>query len=247
MSGHSKWANIKRTKEKVDSKRGKIFSKIGRELVVAVRQGGPNPDANLRLKTVIIKARENNMPMDNINRTITKAAGAGDGENYDEITYEGYGPGGTAVIVEALTDNRNRTASDVRHYFSKYGGNLGETGCVGWMFKDKGLIIVEAEAVKDEDAFMMQALEVGAEDVVRQDEVFEVTCQPDDFETVKGGLKDAGYELSHAEVTKLAGTTVKLVGDDAVKMGKLLELLEDHDDVQNVYTNYESDEEEEDE
>lgn len=243
MSGHSKWANIKRTKEKVDSKRGKVFSKIGRELVVAVRAGGPNPEANLRLKTVILKARENNMPMDNINRTITKASGSGDNENYEEITYEGYGPAGTAVIVEALTDNRNRTASDVRHYFSKYGGNLGETGCVGWMFKDKGLLIVETEQVKDEDAFMMQALEAGAEDVVRQEDAFEVTCVAGDFDAVKAGLLAAGYTLSHAEVTKLAGTTIKLTGDDAIKMGKLLELLEDHDDVQNVYTNFESDEE----
>lgn len=241
MSGHSKWANIKRTKEKVDAKRGQIFSKIGRELIVAVRHGGPNPDANIRLRAVIQKAREHNMPLENINRAIAKASGGADDANFEEITYEGYGPGGTAVMVEALTDNRNRTASDLRHYFSKYGGNLGETGCVSWMFKEKGLVIVETDQVTDEDAFMMQALEVGAEDVVRQEDAFEVTCAPGDFEALKEGLVKAGYRLSHAEVTKLPNTYVKLAGDDATRMAKLLELLEDHDDVQNVYTNYESD------
>lgn len=241
MSGHSKWANIKRTKEKVDAKRGQIFSKIGRELIVAVRHGGPNPDANIRLRAVIQKAREHNMPLENINRAIAKASGGADDANFEEITYEGYGPGGTAVMVEALTDNRNRTASDLRHYFSKYGGNLGETGCVSWMFKEKGLIIIELEQVKDEDTFMLQALEAGAEDVVRQEDAFEVTCAPDDFEALKDGLTKAGYRLSHAEVTKLPNTYVSLTGEDAVRMAKLLELLEDHDDVQNVYTNYESD------
>lgn len=245
MSGHSKWANIKRTKEKVDQKRGKVFSKIGREIIVAVRHGGPNPDANIRLKAVVQKARENNMPMDNINRAIAKASGGADSANYEEITYEGYGPNGSAIIVEALTDNRNRTASDIRHYFSKYGGNLGETGCVGWMFKEKGLIIVETDQVKDEDAFMMQALEAGAEDVVRQDDAFEVTCAPAGFEALKEGLAAAGYRLSHSEVTKLPNTYVQLSGDDAIKMAKMLELIEEHDDVQNVYTNYESDEEDE--
>ncbi|MGE5561218.1 MAG: YebC/PmpR family DNA-binding transcriptional regulator [Chloroflexota bacterium] len=245
MSGHSKWANIKRTKEKVDAKRGKIFSKIGREIIVAVRHGGPNPEANIRLKAVVQKARENNMPLDNINRAIARASGGADSANYEEITYEGYGPAGTAIIVEALTDNRNRTASDIRHYFSKYGGNLGETGCVGWMFKEKGLIIVEADQVKDEDAFMMKALEAGAEDVVNQEDAFEVTCAPSEFESLKDGLTAAGYRISHAEVTKLPNTYVRLTGDDAVKMGKMLELLEEHDDVQNVYTNYESDEESE--
>lgn len=243
MSGHSKWANIKRSKEKVDAKRGKIFSKIGRELMVAVRHGGPNPDANVRLKAVVQKARENNMPMDNINRAIAKASGGADGANYEEITYEGYGPAGSAIIVEALTDNRNRTASDIRHYFAKYGGNLGETGCVGWMFKEKGLLIVETDQVKDEDTFMMQALEAGAEDVVKQDDAFEVTCAPNEFESLKENLATSGYRLSHAEVTKLPNTYVKLEGDDAIKMEKMLELIEEHDDVQNVYTNYESDEE----
>ena len=200
MSGHSKWANIKRKKEKTDASRGKIFTKIGREITVAVRSGGPDPNQNSRLRDVIAKAKANNVPNDTIAKGIKKAAGEGSGENYDQITYEGYGPNGVAVIVEAMTDNRNRTASDVRHYFDKYGGNLGTNGCVMFMFDKKGIIIIEDDGKIDGDQLMMDALEAGAEDFENEDEMFEIVCDPMTFSATRDALEQKGYNFFEAEL-----------------------------------------------
>lgn len=242
MSGHSKWANIKRKKGANDAIRGKITTKIGREITIAVRMGGGDPTGNMRLKLALSKAKANNIPKDNIQRAIQKGLGAAEGSNYEELTYEGYGPAGSAIMLDILTDNRNRSAADVRHIFSKYGGNLGETGCVGWMFKQKAVFIVEKETFEDEDELMSIALEAGAEDLKAEDDVFEITADPADYEAIEAALGAKGIETASAEITMVPDTTVKLEGKDAEKMQSLIDALEENDDVQNVYSNYEFDE-----
>lgn len=244
MSGHSKWNNIKRKKEKTDGERAKIFTKLGREIAVIVKMGGPDPSSNARLKDIIAKAKSNNMPNDNIQRCIKKAAGDGDGDNFEDITYEGYGPAGVAVMVKALTDNRNRTAADMRHYFDKYGGNLGTAGCVSFMFERKGIIVVDKEKVADEDEFTMAALEAGALDINDNDDCFEVICDADEVWNVSEALNAAGIEPDDTEDTYVPVTTVALTDPDQIKnMNKLIEMLEDDDDVQDVYHNWEMPEE----
>ncbi len=244
MSGHSKWANIKIKKGKSDAQRGKAFTKLGREIAIAVKQGGANPDANSRLKDVIAKAKAANMPNDNIFRSIKKAAGEGDGDNYEEITYEGYGPGGVAVIVEAATDNRNRTAGDIRHFFDKFGGNLGQTGSVSFMFNRKGVILIEKKDNITEDDLMMEALEAGAEDVSAEDEYFEILTEANDFSRVREALEAKNYEFLEAEVSMIPVTVTKLTDAKQIEqMDRLIENLEDMDDVQNVYHNWEQEEE----
>ncbi|MGI6192111.1 MAG: YebC/PmpR family DNA-binding transcriptional regulator [Christensenellales bacterium] len=247
MSGHSKWANIKNKKAKTDAAKGKIFTKIGREIVMAVKQGGgPDPNTNSKLKDVIAKAKANNMPNDNIMRSIKRAAGDDKADNYESVTYEGYGPCGVAVIVEALTDNRNRTASDVRHLFDKYGNGLGSTGCVSWMFERKGVIVIERTASLDEDEVMMTALDAGAEDFNAEDDAFEITTAPEDFSVVREALEAAGYEFISAEIDMVPQNTVSITSDeDVMKVQRLLDNLEDNDDVQNVYHNADLPEEEE--
>lgn len=246
MAGHSKWANIKAKKGKMDAKRGKIFTKLGRELTIAVKQGGPNPDTNSRLKDVIAKCKAANMPNDNIMRSIKKATGEGDGANFEEIVYEGYGPGGVAVIVEAATDNRNRTAGDVRHYFDKFGGNLGQTGSVTFLFNKKGIIVVEKADNVSEDDLMMEALEAGAEDMTAEDGFYEIITEPGDFTAVREALESKGYEFVEAEISMIPTTTTKLTDPRQIEqMKKLIDNLEEMDDVQNVYHNWEQDEEEE--
>lgn len=244
MSGHSKWSNIKHKKEKSDSQRAKIFTKIGREIAVVVKSGGPDPEVNSKLKDVIAKARQNNMPNDNIQRCIKKASGEMSANDYENIIYEGYGPGGVAVIVETLTDNRNRTAGDMRHYFDKYGGNLGQNGCVTFMFDDRGIILI-AKDKADEDALMMDSLDAGAEDFnAEEDDFFEIITSPEDFSAVRNALEEKGYEFESAEVTKIPQTTVTLTDElDIKNMNKLIDMLDDNDDVQNVYHNCELDEE----
>ena len=243
MSGHSKWANIKRKKGANDAIRGKITTKIGREITIAVRMGGGDPTGNMRLKLALSKAKANNIPKDNIQRAIQKGLGAAEGSNYEELTYEGYGPAGSAIMLDILTDNRNRSAADVRHIFSKYGGNLGETGCVGWMFKQKAVFIVEKETFEDEDELMSIVLDAGAEDFKAEDDVFEVTADPADYDAIEAALGEKGIETASAEITMVPDTTVKLEGKDAEKMQNLIDALEENDDVQNVYSNYEFDEE----
>ena len=243
MSGHSKWANIKRKKGANDAIRGKITTKIGREITIAVRMGGGDPTGNMRLKLALSKAKANNIPQDNIQRAIQKGLGAAEGSNYEELTYEGYGPAGSAIMLDILTDNRNRSAADVRHIFSKYGGNLGETGCVGWMFKQKAVFIVEKETFEDEDELMGIVLDAGAEDLKAEDDVFEITADPADYNAIEAALGEKGIETASAEITMVPDTTVKLEGKDAEKMQNLIDALEENDDVQNVYSNYEFDEE----
>ena len=243
MSGHSKWANIKRKKGANDAIRGKITTKIGREITIAVRMGGGDPTGNMRLKLALSKAKANNIPKDNIQRAIQKGLGAAEGSNYEELTYEGYGPAGSAIMLDILTDNRNRSAADVRHIFSKYGGNLGETGCVGWMFKQKAVFIVEKETFEDEDELMGIVLDAGAEDFKAEDDVFEITADPADYDAIEAALGEKGIETASAEITMVPDTTVKLEGKDAEKMQSLIDALEENDDVQNVYSNYEFDEE----
>ncbi|KYH35084.1 putative transcriptional regulatory protein [Clostridium tepidiprofundi DSM 19306] len=237
MSGHSKWHNIQAKKSKVDAKRGKIFTKIGKEIAIAVKNGGANLDANPRLRDVIAKAKANNMPKDSIERAIKKASGDLAGVNYEEIVYEGYGPAGVAVIVEVLTDNKNRSAGNVRHLFDKFGGNLGASGCVGWMFNKKGQIVIEKKEDIDEDEIMMAALDAGAEDFSAEDEVYEIYTEPAEFSTVREELEKAGYEFLSAEITMVPDNYVELDMDKATKMQKLIDSLEDDDDVQNVYHN----------
>ena len=242
MSGHSKWSTIKRQKGANDAKRGALFTKVAREIMVAARAGGGDPDANYRLRLAMDKARAVNMPMDNIKRAIERASGSGEGEQFEEIVYEGYGPGGVAVLDEPMTDNRNRTVSEVRHIVSKAGGNMGEAGCVSWMFHKKGYIVV-SRAKADEDKLMTLALDAGAEDLQTEDDNFVVTTSPNDFEKVKKALEDAGVPLEVAEVTMVPQTYVKLEGKDAQQMLRLMEALEDSDDVQNVYANFDIPEE----
>ena len=243
MSGHSKWSNIKRKKEKTDGARAKIFTKIGRELAVAVKEGGgADPAVNSKLKDCIAKAKANNVPNDNIERIIKKAAGAGDTDSYEAITYEGYGPSGIAVIVETLTDNRNRTAGDLRHYFDKFGGNLGTPGCVSFMFSKKGVIIIEKGEL-DEDKVVGDSLDAGAADFIAEDDVFEVYTEPEDFSAVRETLEAKGYEFASAEVEMVPSTYSAVDGEEnAIKMQKLLDILEDNDDVQNVWHNWEMNE-----
>lgn len=245
MSGHSKWNNIKRKKEKTDGARAKIFTKIGRELAVAVKEGGSaDPAANSKLKDVIAKAKANNVPNDNIERIIKKAAGEGNSNAYESITYEGYGPAGVAVIVECLTDNRNRTAGDVRHYFDKFGGNLGTTGCVSFMFNEKGVIVLEREGL-DEDTVMSDALEAGASDFQADEDVFEIYTEPSDFSGVRDDLEAKGYSFVSAEVEMVPDTYTDLTDlDQILKMQKLIDALEDNDDVQQVWHNWNEPEEE---
>ena len=240
MSGHSKFANIKHKKEKNDAKKGKIFTVIGREIAVAVKEGGPDPDNNSRLRDVIAKAKANNMPNDTIERGIKKAAGDADSVNYEQITYEGYGPCGVAVIVNANTDNRNRTAADVRHVFDKAGGNLGTSGCVSYMFNKKGVIVIEKESTDmDEEELMMLALDAGAEDFISSDDVYEITTDPSNFSEVREKLEQAGLTFLEADVQMVPTTTVSLDDDGAEKMERLIERLEELDDVMDVYHNWE--------
>ena len=238
MSGHSNWANIKHKKEKTDAQRAKVFTKIGKEITIAVKEGGGDPNSNAKLRDLIAKAKSNNVPNDNIERTIKKAMG-GTGENYEEVVYEGYGPAGVAVIVEATTDNRNRTAGNVRSYFSKYHGNMGQTGCVSFMFEEKGVIVITDEDGKiDEDTLMETALEAGAEDFSGEDGVFEIYTVPDDVYAIEEALKAAGYEIASAEKSKVPSTTVELTNEDDIKfMSLLIEKLEEDDDVMEVYHN----------
>ncbi len=248
MSGHSKWANIKVKKGKTDAIRGKIFTKIGREIAIAVREGGSNPENNNKLRDIIAKAKSNNMPNDNINRSIKKAAGELGDVNYEEIVYEGYGASGVAMIVETITDSRNRTAADMRHYFSKNGGALGVTGSVSFLFDKKGLIIIERTPEMDEDDMMMQVLDAGAEDMQTMDDAFEVTTDPNDFSAVRESLEGQGLVLLSAEVQMIPQNTVALPDDEAIlKIQKLLDMLEDNDDVQNVWHNAELPQEDEEE
>lgn len=245
MSGHSKWATIKRKKGAIDAKRGKIFTKIGRELMVAVKEGGPDPDSNSKLRDVIAKAKANNMPNDNIQRSIKKASGEGNASEYFEMVYEGYGPSGIAVMVETLTDNKNRTAGDLRHYFDKNGGNLGQNGCVGFMFDRKGIIVVEKSDSVDEDALMMDALEAGAEDFNVEDECYEIMTTPESFSSTRDALDAAGYAFVQAEINYIPQTTTVLENEEDIKkMEKLIDMLEENDDVQNVYHTWEITEEE---
>lgn len=243
MSGHSKWANIKRKKGANDAIRGKITTKIGREITIAVRMGGSDPTGNMRLKLALSKAKANNIPKDNINRAIQKGMGASDGSNYEEMTYEGYGPGGTAIMLDILTDNRNRTAADVRHIFSKYGGSLGANGCVSWMFNKKAVFVVEKEAFDDEDALMELVIEAGADDFVAEEDAFEITGEPEAFDDILQALTDKGIETASAEITMVPDNTVKVEGENVVNMQKMLDAFDDNDDVQEVYGNYEMDEE----
>ncbi len=245
MSGHNKWSTIKRKKEKTDGARAKVFTKIGREIAVAVRDGGPDPASNSKLKDIIAKAKAANVPNDNIDRIIKKASGEAGGADYESIMYEGYGPSGIAVIEEALTDTRNRTAGDVRHYFDKYGGNMGQSGCVSFMFSRYGVILIEAEDV-DEETLMEAALEAGAVDFITEDEsVFEVRTEPNDLGAVRDALEAAGYSFAVAEVQYVPSTYTTLTNEDDIKnMNKMLEMFEDNDDVQEVWHNWENPDEE---
>jgi len=241
VSGHSKWANIKNKKGKSDAQRAKIFTKLGRELQVAVRSGGPDVDINSKLRDTIAKAKAANVPNDNIQRSIKKAAGEGATDNYEEITYEGYGPAGVAVIVEALTDNRNRTAADVRHHFDKFGGNLGSTGCVSFMFEKKGVIIIENDGNVDEDQLMMDAIDAGAADFVTEEDAFEIYTETDTFSNVRLALEKKNYVFLEAEVTMVPQNYVELTDEKQLElMEKLIENLEDSDDVMNVYHNWDA-------
>jgi YebC/PmpR family DNA-binding regulatory protein len=236
MSGHNKWSTIKHKKGAADAKRGKIFTKIIKEICVAAKLGGSDPSANPRLRTAIDKAKGENMPKDNIERAIKKGAGEMEGVNYEEITYEGYGPGGVAVLVEVMTDNRNRTVSDVRSTFTKCNGNMGETGCVAWMFDKKGLIVFPRSV--DFEKLFEAAIEAGADDVAEQDEQFEVVTDPAAFIEVRDALTAAGFKFESAETTMIPQTMVKLEGKQAESMLKMIDKLEDNDDVQNVYANF---------
>ena len=240
MSGHSKWSNIKHKKEKSDAQKAKIFTKMGREIAVAAKSGGPDPEVNGRLKDAIAKARSFNMPNDNIARVIKKAAGEQNMDNYEDISYEGYGPSGVALIVETLTDNRNRTAGDLRHYFDKFGGNLGTNGSVAWMFDQKGIIIINKADSIDEDELTMDALDAGADDFAAEDEFYEIATSPEMFRDVRDALEAKGYTFASAELEMIPQNTIQLTDEhDILMMEKLIEHLEDNDDVQNIYHNWE--------
>lgn len=244
MSGHSKWHNIQKTKGAADAKRSQAFTKIAREMIVAVKEGGSgDPNNNSRLATVIAKAKAANMPNDNIKRTIDKALGAGNSDNFEKVVYEGYGPCGVAVIVEALTDNRNRTAPEVRHLFDKYGGNMGASGCVSWSFDRKGVIVIDNEdGDLNEEAVMMDALDCGAADFEADEGIFEITTEPDDFNAVTSALESKGYVFAEAGIEMVPQTYIKLTNEDDIKnMTKMIDLMEDNEDVQNVWHNWEQD------
>ncbi len=241
MAGHSKWANIKRRKARADAEKGKIFTKVAREIIVAAREGGPDMEANFSLRLAVQKARDNNMPNDSIQRAISRGAGELEGESYDQVNYEGYASGGVAVLLDVLTDNRNRTVAEIRHLFSRHGGNLGESGCVSWMFQRKGLFIVRKENLPvDEDDLMLMALEAGAEDVTEEDDTYNIITTTEQFEEVKEYLQKQGLALESSEVTMLPQNTVDIDNpDEARRILSLMEALEDNDDVQNVYANFE--------
>lgn len=241
MSGHSKWANIKRKKEKTDSAKAKSFTKVTREIIVAAREGGGDPNLNFRLRLAVQNARSVNMPNENIQRAIKRGTGGEEGSNLEQVTYEGYGPAGVAVMVETMTDNRNRTAADIRHLFSKYGGNMGETGCVGWMFDRQGFLAIELEGTGlDEETLTEWALEGGAEDLKVDDGVAEIYTAPDSLQSVKEYMESKGVEFSEAEITMVPKSTVKVDAATEEKITRLLDFLEEHDDVQQVYANYET-------
>ena len=242
MSGHSKWSTIKRKKEKTDSQRAKIFTKIGREISVAVKEGGADPSVNGKLRDLIAKAKANNVPNDNIDRIIKKANSEGDKNDYETIIYEGYGPCGVAVIVEALTDNRNRTAGYVRHYFDKYGGNLGTNGCVSFMFEQKGLIVIENTGI-DEEQIMEDCMEAGAADFKYEEDSIEIFTEPNDLRDVREALEAKGYNMASAEVEYIPSTMTRIDDPDLViKMGKMLEIMEENDDIQDIWHNWENEE-----
>ncbi|MDH7577989.1 MAG: YebC/PmpR family DNA-binding transcriptional regulator [Bacillota bacterium] len=245
MAGHSKWANIKHRKAKVDAQRGRIFTKLGRAIIAAARQGGGDPNVNQALKLAVARAREMNMPMENINRAIMRATGEMEGTNFEEVTYEGYAPGGVALLLQILTDNRNRTASEIRYLFSRHGGSLGETGCVAWMFEMKGFLVIPKENIPgDEEELMLFLIEAGAEDVKEEGSTIEVVTAPQDLEKMKEVLSEQGIKFSLAEVTMVPKTTVPLTDPETVeKVLKLMDALEDHDDVQHVYANFDIPEE----
>lgn len=237
MSGHSKWASIKHKKAAQDAKRGKLFTKLIREITVAARQGGGNPDANARLRLAIQRAKDANMPQENIERAIKKGTGELEGTNYEEIVYEGYGPGGVAIMVDALSDNRNRTTGEIRNIFSKRGGNMAGQGAVSWIFERKGYIVIEKVAVS-EDKLMSIVLEAGAEDLKQEETTFAITTQPQDFEKVKKAIEDNSIRIEAAEITNVPKSTVRLEGEQAKRVLELVNELEEHDDVQNVYANF---------
>ncbi|NLY78120.1 MAG: YebC/PmpR family DNA-binding transcriptional regulator [Tissierellia bacterium] len=244
MAGHSKWHNIKNKKGKEDAKRAKMFTKLARYIIVAVREGGPDPEFNSALKAAIEKAKAANMPNDNIERAIKRGSGELGANTYEEIRYEGYGPGGIAVFVTCLTDNRNRTASDIRHAFDKFGGNLGQSGCVSFMFDRKGLLLIENEAGISEEDLMLEAVDLGAEDFTNEEDGFEIITSPEDFDKVRDGLAERGYKFAAAEITYIPQNTTELTDEDDIKnMMKLIETLEENDDVQEVYHNWEIPEE----
>jgi YebC/PmpR family DNA-binding regulatory protein len=240
VSGHSKWANIKHKKAKVDAQKGKVFTKLGKELIIAARQGGSDPNNNFRLKIAIQAAKSANMPNDNIQRAIQRGAGGADSANFEELTYEGYGPGGIAVMINIMTDNRNKTAGEVRHLFSKNGGNMGETGCVSWMFNSKGEIVLDRSKVTlGEDDLMLVCLEAGAEDLQVEEETAQVLTAPESLEAVRQALLDQGIDVDSASVSLVPENTVEVTDkEQALKIIKLMDLLEDHEDVQNVYANF---------
>ena len=240
MSGHSKWSTIKRKKEKTDAQRGRIFTKLVKEITIAAREGGGNVNVNARLRTAVLTSRAENVPQANIDRAIARGAGELEGIMYEELTYEGYGPAGVAVLIEAVTDNKNRTTPEIRHAFSKNGGNIGDTGCVAWMFDQKGLIVVNKEG-QDEDEIMMIALDAGAEDIQDEGDTFDVFTSPSEFESVRSQLIENGIEPLRAEISRIPQSTVAIEGQEAEQLLRLLEVLEEHDDVQNVYANFDMD------
>ncbi|MEE2991982.1 MAG: YebC/PmpR family DNA-binding transcriptional regulator [Gemmatimonadota bacterium] len=240
MSGHSKWSTIKRKKEKNDAQRGRIFTKLVKEITIAAREGGGNVNVNARLRTAVLTSRAENVPQANIDRAIARGTGELEGIMYEELTYEGYGPAGVAVLIEAVTDNKNRTTPEIRHAFSKNGGNIGDTGCVAWMFDQKGLIVVNKEG-QDEDEIMMIALDAGAEDIQDEGDTFDVFTSPSEFESVRSQLIENGIEPMRAEISRIPQSTVAIEGQEAEQLLRLLEVLEEHDDVQNVYANFDMD------